>query len=54
MLTFGLGRRDSADRVAVEWPSGATQEFRNLRAGRYELTEGQNVGQALPPANRTR
>jgi hypothetical protein len=41
MLTFGLGRRETADRVAVEWPSGATQEFRNLRAGRWELTEGQ-------------
>jgi hypothetical protein len=41
MPTFGLGRRDTADRVTVEWPSGATQEFRNLRAGRWELTEGE-------------
>ena len=41
-LTFGLGRRESADRLVVEWPSGVTQDFRNLRAGRYDLTEGRN------------
>ena len=27
-LTFGLGKRDTADRVVIEWPSGAVQEFR--------------------------
>ena len=43
MLTFGLGRRDGADRMEVEWPSGATQEFRAVRAGRYEITEGQRA-----------
>ena len=41
-LTFGLGHRQSADRLVVEWPSGVTQDFRNLRAGRYDLTEGRN------------
>ena len=41
LLTFGLGRREVVDRVSVEWPSGATQEFRSLRAGRYQLIEGQ-------------
>ncbi len=41
-LTFGLGRRTQADRCVVEWPSGATQEFRNLQAGQYECVEGQN------------
>ena len=39
-LTFGLGRRESADRVVVEWPSGRTDEFKGLGAGRYELVEG--------------
>jgi hypothetical protein len=39
-LTFGLGRRETVDRLTVEWPSGANQEFRDLRAGRYQLTEG--------------
>lgn len=42
-LTFGLGRRDAASRVVIEWPSGATQEFKNVRAGSYQCTEGQNL-----------
>jgi enediyne biosynthesis protein E4 len=39
-LTFGLGRRDRADRMIVEWPSGKTQEFKNVLAGAYECVEG--------------
>jgi hypothetical protein len=39
-VTFGLGRRDSLDRVTIQWPSGATQEFKNVKAGRYTITEG--------------
>jgi hypothetical protein len=39
-LTFGLGRRDKIDRVQVEWPSGAKEEFKNLPAGKtYQCTE---------------
>jgi hypothetical protein len=38
-LTFGLGRRSAADRVTIQWPSGAAQEFRNVQAGSYELVE---------------
>jgi hypothetical protein len=38
-LTFGLGRRESA-RIVVEWPSGVIQEFKNLAAEAYRLTEG--------------
>ena len=38
-LTFGLGRRDAA-RVVIDWPSGAVQEFKNLPAGSYTVTEG--------------
>ena len=41
-VTFGLGRRDKADRVVVEWPSGAVQEFRNVRAAEYRLVESAN------------
>lgn len=40
-LTFGLGKRDAASRVVIEWPSGVVQEFRNVRAGAYRCTEGQ-------------
>jgi len=39
-LTFGLGKVGAASRVVIEWPSGVTQEFKNVRAGSYECTEG--------------
>jgi hypothetical protein len=39
-LTFGLGRRDSIERIVVEWPSGRTDEFKSLAAGGYDLSEG--------------
>jgi len=42
-VTFGLGPRDSAQRVTVEWPSGLTQEFQNIRYGRYWLKEGSTL-----------
>jgi hypothetical protein len=32
-LTFGLGKAEKADRVAVTWPSGAEQEWKDLRSG---------------------
>ena len=42
-LTFGLGRRDAALRVVMEWPSGRTQEFKDVRAGMYECVEGASL-----------
>ena len=42
-VTFGLGRRDGIDRAIVHWPSGGTDEFRNIKAGRYELVEGKGL-----------
>jgi hypothetical protein len=39
-VTFGLGRRDKADRIAVEWPSGQVQEFKDLKAGSWLSVEG--------------
>jgi hypothetical protein len=42
----GFGAADSVERVVVEWPSGARQEFRGVRTRtRYELQEG---GQLSP------
>jgi hypothetical protein len=42
-LTFGLGRRESVDRVTIHWPSGRVEEHRKLQAGRtYDVTEGGN------------
>jgi hypothetical protein len=39
-LTFGLGRRDRAQRLVIEWPSGAVDEHGPLAAGVYECVEG--------------
>ncbi len=44
-VTFGLGPRDRAQRLLVEWPSGATQEFRDVRSGRYLLKEGARLAE---------
>ncbi len=41
-VTFGLAKRDRADRAVIEWPSGQVQEFRNVNAGEYQCTEGKN------------
>ncbi len=45
-VTFGLGRRDAVDRVVIQWPSGRTEEHRNVRAGRYECIEGKGISAA--------
>ena len=43
-LTFGLDQRDHIDRVVIAWPSGRTEEYKNLSAGRaYECTEGKGI-----------
>ena len=40
-LTFGLEKRDHVESVVIHWPSGRTEEFKNLSAGRcYACTEG--------------
>jgi enediyne biosynthesis protein E4 len=41
--TFGIAHRDKADRLVISWPSGATQEFKNIAAGSYQCTEGQQL-----------
>jgi hypothetical protein len=48
-LTFGLGPRSRAERVVVEWPSGAKEELRNVAAGQsYEIVEGKGLTSARP------
>jgi hypothetical protein len=43
-VTFGLGRRDTAELAVVHWPSGRVEEYKNLRAGRmYECVEGKGM-----------
>jgi hypothetical protein len=43
-VTFGLEKRDQVERLVIEWPSGRTEEYKNLAAGRiYECTEGKRI-----------
>ena len=43
-VTFGVGRRDQVERLVITWPSGRTDEFKNVAAGRsYRCVEGQGL-----------
>jgi enediyne biosynthesis protein E4 len=42
-LTFGLGRQRVADEITVRWPSGRTQDFREVAAGRYLVREDKGL-----------
>jgi enediyne biosynthesis protein E4 len=43
-VTFGLEKQDRIERVVIGWPSGRTEEYKNLTAGRaYECVEGKNI-----------
>ena len=47
-VTFGLGKRDKVDRLVIQWPSGRTEEYKNLAAGRaYACVEAKGIT-ALP------
>src|SRR6185436_18119825 len=41
-VMFGVGPRDVVERLVIAWPSGRTDEFKNVSAGRaYRCVEGQ-------------
>jgi len=43
-VTFGLEKRDQIDRVVIQWPSGRSEDYKNLAAGRcYQCVEGKRV-----------
>ncbi len=43
-ITFGLEKRGEIERAVIDWPSGRTEEYKNLVAGRsYECTEGKGI-----------
>jgi len=43
-LTFGLGKYDRVDRLVIEWPSGKSEEYKDLTAGRaYRCVEGKGI-----------
>ncbi len=41
---FGLGQRDKIERVVVDWPSGRSEEYKDLAPGHtHEVTEGNGI-----------
>src|SRR5271169_5280499 len=43
-VTFGLEKRDRIERVVIDWPSGRTEEYKNLATGRcYECQEAKGI-----------
>ncbi|HKN60583.1 MAG TPA: CRTAC1 family protein [Candidatus Acidoferrales bacterium] len=43
-VTFGLGKQSGIERVVIEWPSGRTEDHKNLAAGRaYDCVEAKGI-----------
>src|SRR4029077_13229059 len=43
-VTFGVGAREKIDRCAINGPSGRTEEYKDLRAGKsYQCVEGKGI-----------
>jgi enediyne biosynthesis protein E4 len=43
-VTFGVGKRDKTDRLVIQWPSGRTEEYKDLAAGRaYQCVEAKGI-----------
>jgi hypothetical protein len=42
-LTFGIGRREKADRVVIEWPSGIVEEHKNVAVGAHVCEESKGI-----------
>ena len=43
-VTFGVGKRDRVERVVIMWPSGRSEEFKNVASGRsYDCVEGKGM-----------
>jgi hypothetical protein len=43
-VTFGLGLREKIDRVVIDWPSGRTEEYKDLFAGKtYKCLETKGI-----------
>jgi enediyne biosynthesis protein E4 len=45
-LTFGVGHRDRVDTIVITWPSGRTEEFKNVLTGKaYDCVEGKGIAE---------
>jgi hypothetical protein len=46
-VTFGVGKRDKIDRVVIEWPSGRTEEYKDLTSGQsYDFVEANGINES--------
>jgi enediyne biosynthesis protein E4 len=47
-VTFGLGGLDQIERVLIAWPSGKTEEYKQLKAGKtFQITEDKSIKEDL-------
>jgi hypothetical protein len=43
-VTFGVGKSEKIDRVTVDWPSGRSEEYKDLSTGKaYDIVESKGV-----------
>jgi hypothetical protein len=42
-LTFGIGKREKADRIVIEWPSGIVEEYKNVATGTHVCQESKGI-----------
>ncbi len=43
-VTFGVAKSEKIARVTIDWPSGRTEEYKNLATGKaYEIVENKGI-----------
>jgi len=43
-VTFGVGQQQKIERMVIEWPSGGSEEYKNLGTGKsYQVTESKGI-----------
>jgi len=43
-VTFGMGKLDQIERVLIDWPSGKSEEYKGLKAGKtFQVTENKGI-----------
>jgi hypothetical protein len=47
-VTFGLGKREQIERVVIEWPSGRSEEYKQLKVGKvFQVIETKGITEDL-------
>jgi hypothetical protein len=43
-VTFGVGKEDQIERVVIDWPSGKSEEYKKLKAGKmFHVIESKGI-----------